>query len=128
MTDIALQPFIDQYKAFVQSPEYQENYKWEIFQNFKNHWNIDAPDFRSMLDQSIRHREENLWQSMNYYPKRMLLEFAERFPEEVRDMFRQLSDEALDLNERIVQFIEKATHLINLHKPGKNSYQDKRAV
>jgi 5-methylcytosine-specific restriction protein B len=123
-----LQPFINRYKAFVESPEYAETYKWEVFRNFQDNWDIEAPDFRQMLENAINHRLINLWQSMNYYPRKMLLLLADQFPEEVRGMFRALSDENTDLGARIIAFRNEADRLQAISDPTLQAYQDYRAI
>ncbi|MEO6037172.1 MAG: AAA family ATPase [Saprospiraceae bacterium] len=123
-----LQSFIDQYKAFLQRPGYRETYKWEVFRNFREHWDLEAPDFAHMLEQAISHRMVNLWQSKNYSPRKMILALAKRFPEEVRGMFRALLAEEVALSQRLPAFRTEAARLQNLIEPAVPAHQDNRAV
>ena len=64
-----------------------------------------------MLDASLQAESNNLWTSMNYYPKNMIIQFAEMDPEVVRQMFRNLFDEELDLSDRIHNFLRGCEEL-----------------
>jgi hypothetical protein len=70
----------------------------------------------------------NLMDSGNYFPLRMILEITGEQPQIVRGLFLDLFDEEVDLQERIAAFQEKITELTQRLFPGKNDYQDDRAV
>jgi hypothetical protein len=102
----ALEPFIPEYIRVLQEGNTDEIYKWQALKNFQENWDIEAADFRTMFDSSLQAESDNLWASMNYYPKRMIMEFAEVNQEKVRDMFRTLFDEKAELADRIHFFLK----------------------
>lgn len=112
-------------------PDYwsEENFKWKAIQHFQKHWDIEAVDFASMLDQALA-KTYNLLTSGYYYAKTMLISFAQEDPEGLRSAFRILYDETRDLAERVDKFIAYADdRKINHNDTGwKNHYQDTKAI
>ena len=105
-----------------------EKYKWEAVQWFQDHWDIEAADFSKMLSESLA-KTYNLLDSQYHFPRKMITSFAEKNPEEVRGLFRQLFDENEDLFVRITAFQESAKQLLLLYGEGaKNHYQDLNAI
>lgn len=106
-----------------------ENFKWKAIQHFQKHWDIEAVDFASMLDQALA-KTYNLLTSGYYYAKGMLIGFAQEDPEGLRSAFRILYDETRDLAERVEKFIAYADdRKINHNDTGwKNHYQDTKAI
>ena len=73
-------------------------------------------------------RTKNLLDSGQYFPLRMLVQYAEQRPNEVRQLFRNLYNEEEDLFERIQDF-QTSINLINDELfENKKSYQDPRAI
>jgi hypothetical protein len=72
--------------------------------HFQDNWDLDAEDFPAMLSRSLS-KTENLLASMNNYPRRMIKQFAQRFPQDVKSLFVALYDETVNLKERIDAFI-----------------------
>ncbi len=96
---------IENYKHFIQTPKYDEIYKWESLKIFQDRWNIDEPDFLSMYDESLQNSDSNnLWASQFFYPKEVMLQFIESDPERVRQMFRNLFNEDVNIDMRIDKF------------------------
>ncbi len=96
---------IENYKQFIQTPKYDEIYKWESLKIFQDRWNIDEPDFLTMYDESLQNSDvENLWASKFFYPKEVMLKFIESDPEKVRQMFRDLFNEDENIDKRIDKF------------------------
>lgn len=118
---------IKQYKRHFKDIHKEEIYKWRAVKCFQDNWAIAAPDFNEMLNRSL-HLTKNLLDSGLYYPKRMLLKNTEANPEFVRQLFVDLYNEDQDLNERIINFQKKIKASNKKNFPGKNDYQDKRAV
>lgn len=60
------------------------------------------------------------------YPRRMILEFAKADDNAVREMFRRLYDESLDLSDRVTAFMNTAEELRNKYNDGtwKQHYQN----
>ena len=82
----------------------EEKYKWEAVKHFQDNWNIDAEDFPTMLSNALS-KTGNLLAALNFFPRRMIKQYATRFPEEVRGLFEGLFNESSDLKERIDAFI-----------------------
>ena len=125
---------ITHYKANFATVNAQERYKWEAIHFYKQHWNIDAPDFAKMLATAFS-KASNLLNSAMYYPYKMIVEYANANPEAVREIFRILHIEQLPLDERYQAFKQSCQSRIEQLKqtmadPNKslNHYQDPRAV
>jgi 5-methylcytosine-specific restriction protein B len=104
--------------------------------NFQQNWDIEATDFRSMFDSSLQAESDNLWASMNYYPKRMIMEFAEIDQDKVREMFRTLFDQEINLADRIHSFLKGCEDFLSflnaqedrVKKLGQHYHKDMRAI
>lgn len=103
----------------------EERYKWEAIHTYKKVWNIDAPNFSSMLNSAFTD-SSNLLRAGNYYPLKMLITFSENEPETVRSLFKILYDETLSFEERFTAF---RNGFDSYYKPQNlNSYQDLHAI
>ena len=125
---------IDHYKANFGAVNKDEHYKWEALGWYKKHWDIDAEDFASMLTNAFS-KAANLLSSGMYYPYKMITEYAQADPEEVRRIFKLLHDESIPLAERYHLFRDSCKSRIDQimnEQPGRekalNHYQDLRAV
>ena len=87
-----------------------EQYKWIAVKHFQDHWDIDAPDFGAMFKEATS-KNINLLDSMNYFPRGMILEFAKADQEAVRSMFRDLFNEGSSVVDRVNRFIVEAENL-----------------
>ena len=98
--------YIDQFKHFLKRDrDFQEIYKWESLFHFQKHWDIDAPDFGKMYDNSLQNNHSRrLWKREVWTPKEMMLKFCETQPDFVRRMFADLFDEAKSGETRISRF------------------------
>lgn len=122
-----LRNYIDEYKVDFDRVNQEEIYKWRAVKFFQDNWDIEANEFLEMLTKSIR-LTQNLLKSGQYFPLRMLLHYAEQRPEALRDLFKTLFNEEQDIYQRIIDF-QNGTEIINNELfPGKNTYQDHRAV
>jgi 5-methylcytosine-specific restriction protein B len=95
---------IADYRADFSKNISRELYKWRAVASFHECWNIDAEEFVSMLSRAMVHAER-LLESRYRYPCKMLYNFAEAYPEDVRSLFRMLYDESYSLKSRIDLFI-----------------------
>ena len=125
--------FLIAYRKYLETPEYNETYKWKILQTFQQNWDLDAPDLAAMIDRSLQHSMENLWAGANYYPKRILQEFVKLDPDRCRAMFSQLFDEEKPLSSRLHVFRQGADQLLvdlsaSDGKERGSHYQDARAM
>ena len=123
---------IAHYKANFATVNAEERYKWEAIHWYKQHWDIDAPDFANMLATAFS-KAFNLLSSGMYYPYKVITEYANANPEAVRKIFRILYDENMPLAERYQFFRESCQMWIegqSSESSGKslNHYQDLRAV
>ena len=82
----------------------EEKYKWEAVKHFQDNWNIDAEDFPTMLSNALS-KTGNLLAALNFFPRRMIKQYATRFTKEVKGLFEGLFNESSDLKERIDAFI-----------------------
>ncbi len=115
-------------KDFVPSEWEKEDYKWIAIKCFQDNWDINADDFAGMLTKSLS-KTENLLVSMSNFPERMIREFAERFPEEVRSMFIHLFDETRDVFERMDEFKTQSSIMLDkLDTGAKQHYQQENAI
>lgn len=106
----------------------KEKYKWEAVKWFKDHWDINAPNFAEMLSTALG-KTMNLLTSANYFPKGMIIKFAGIAPEEVKAMFIELFDESKDVIGRIETFKNNSTTLLEKYGNGDaQHYQYESAI
>ena len=124
-----LQKIIAAYKTVFVSKQWpDEKYKWIAVKHFQDNWDINASDFAAMLKQALA-KTGNLLVSVNNFPARMITEFAEVAPEQVRAMFKELFDETQDIWQRVKSFKEKSQPLLDIHgKNAKNHYQGENTI
>lgn len=118
---------IELYKLDFARIHKEEIYKWEAVKFFQDNWDTNAADFAKMLLTSIR-EARNLLDSGQYFPRRMLTQYAEERPDQVKKLFEELYNEDLDLTRRIASFQNGIEELNRILLPGKKSYQDQRAI
>lgn len=123
------QQVLASYKAVFVSKQWpEEKYKWVAVKHFQDNWDIDAPDFAAMLKNALA-KTGNLLVSVNNFPARMITEFAEVAPEQVRAMFKELFDETMDIWQRVKSFKEKSQPLLDIHgRNAKNHYQGENTI
>ena len=124
-----LQKIIAAYKTVFVSKQWpDEKYKWIAVKHFQDNWDIDAQDFAAMLKNALA-KTDNLLGSAGRFPRRMIKEFAEVAPEQVRVMFKELFDETQDIWQRVKSFKEKSHPLLDIHgKNALNHYQDENTI
>lgn len=125
---------ISSYKANFEQANKDERYKWEAIGWYKQHWDINATDFASMLEISFS-KAYNLLASGMYYPYKFMLEFAKEHPDIVQNLFRILHDETIPLAQRYLDFrsgFEKRIEELKKRNPERKKalqhYQDLRAI
>jgi len=126
---LRLQEVLAKYKEVFETELWpEEKYKWEAVKCFQDNWKIDAEDFADMLTRSLA-KTFNLLSSMNNYPAKMIQTFAKAAPEEVRAMFIALFDENQNVIERILEFKNKSSVLLEKYGNDANQhYQYENAV
>lgn len=103
-----------------------EKYKWQAVQHFQEHWQPDTPDFPNMLSEALS-RTENLLASAGNFPKDMIVKLANAEPERVHQMFAALFDEDVDVVDRIEEFKQEATSLLETDSI-KSHFQDENTI
>lgn len=99
-----------------------EVYKWEMVEKFRGRPNIEAEDFTSEITQI---KFGNLIYAMSIA---VINNLAKERPEELREEFRKLQNEGIDLNTRISEF-NKNTLKIHKGIGGElNHHQDERSI
>jgi hypothetical protein len=127
MNRTLLQEYRTAYRQNFSQIRQEEGYKWRAVQHFQAHWDADADDFAAMLAAALA-ETSNLMNAGNYYPKRMILKTADANPALVRQAFLELFDENADLEGRMKAFRQHVSALVRQQSPGKNHYQDDRAI
>lgn len=107
-----LKDIICYYKNNIKNISLNEIYKLEAIKCFENNWDINADDFYEMLKKSLS-RSRNLLSSKNFFPKKMILYFAKKDPETVREMFVNLFNETISLSRRVQSFKNTSDILLN---------------
>jgi len=127
-----LTKYIQEYKKFIQSEEYGEAYKWEIFHHFEKNWREDLSNDNLVwnLNNAFHKSGANLWSGNHFFPLKMLKHFCDIDLKRVVIMFDKLYDESVSLEERMLFFEEESEKLALLFEPGKklSHYNGKRAM
>ncbi len=120
---------LEEYKQdFVPVLWKSERYKWEAIKVFQDNWDINATNFKDMLERSLS-KAGNLLTAHNYFPAGMIIEFAEADPEKVRSMFISLFDENVDVVDRITTFKKSSDDLFKKYGHGaKQHFQKESAI
>lgn len=122
-----LQNALVEYKKIFNERWQGEKYKWEAVEWFQDHWDINANDFADMFAKATE-KTANLLASMNNFPRKMMIQYAQDDAEAVRAMFINLYDESKDVTERILQFQSSAQDLCDRLSPGYQHYQRPMAI
>ena len=124
-----LRNIISYYKKNVKNISLDEIYKIETIKTFQQNWDINAKDFYEMISNSLS-KSKNLLASRNYFPKNMILYFAQKDPEMVRDMFVNLFNETISLSRRIDSFRDSSDMLLKQYgnENMSNHYQYLNAI
>lgn len=106
-----------------------EAYKYLAIDTFLHHWDLEAEDFHKMLRASFSKVANLLYQnSWGFIEKSTRL-----FPNEVREMFRNLYDESAEISQRIKAFQAESEKLLPkvrqvLNRTNINAQQDERTI
>lgn len=101
-----LQARIQDFKNFLRKDKkFKELYKWEALNHFQVRWDIDAPDFGKMYEQSLRSTiTQRLWKRESWRPKEVMLQLIRLEADFARRMFKNLFDESQNIETRISMF------------------------
>jgi hypothetical protein len=113
-----IQDNIGAYKKWLQSQRFHPNmYKWESVQIFQDQWNMNDKDIVDMFDRAIQNTEtRRMWQTENWYPKKMMLEFWRYEPQSTHMMFDDLFNETREVEGRVGRFIFGCDALLRDYK------------
>lgn len=128
--NLTLDTILLEYKSFLGSEKWkaQESYKWKAVKTFQNNWDIDADDLPDMLSRALGDTI-NLLDTVNNFPRAMLIRFAEKDPDAVRKMFHELFNDDLPLYGRMTAFKASSEELLNKYfDKGLNHYQGEHAI
>lgn len=129
INDNKMQTALEKYKEnFVDRWVNQnEKFKWEAVKNFQEYWDINAENFSEMFAKATE-KTGILLASMNNFPRKMMIQYAEEDAEAVRAMFIRLYDEKKTVTDRVLQFQSEAQNLCERLSPGYQHYQRSMAI
>ncbi|MBV6878889.1 AAA family ATPase [Epilithonimonas ginsengisoli] len=109
--------------------EPKEIYKYDAISEFQENWDIDANDFATMFKKSISKVSNLLYQNSWGF----IISAVEHFPIETREMFENLYNENISLEERIFSFQTASQDLLEslkeiLNRDNFNAQQDERTI
>lgn len=85
-----------------------EHYKYLAINTFLTNWDIEAADFYKMFKVSFSKQKNLLYQNSIGFMNKAV----ENFPEETREMFRNLYDEEQPLEKRVEKFKQQCEELL----------------
>lgn len=117
---------------YINNPDNNETYKWAVVEQYRELFDLNAPDLSAMLYE-VWKISENLIDSANQQPFYALVTYAKKEPESVRKMFQDLfADDGGNLvgrQEKINDFIQSSEELKAKYAPGSWRYtNDQRSV
>lgn len=130
MDKLALHAVVSQYKKdFPKFLWKEEKFKWEAVRRFQEQWDINSPDFRTMFEKATD-KTYNLLAAVSFFPRGMILDFAQADMEATRRMFINLFDESQDLISRVSAFEMEAERLREKYDNGawKNHFQTANSI
>lgn len=106
----------------------EEEFKWRGIKTFQDNWALDTQNLSDMIKRSL-YGVSHMMVSQARFPEGMIEDFAEREPDTVRAMFKDLFDESKDIVERFHSFKQKSADLLERVGNGaKNHFQDERTI
>lgn len=121
---------IDKYIDILEeNGEPNETYKYLAVNTFQQNWDLEAEDFYQMFRASFSKVSNLLYQnSWGFIEKSTQL-----FPNEVREMFRNLYDESVEISQRIKTFQTESEKILpkvrqSLNRTNINTQQDERTI
>lgn len=118
-------------KSFVQHWA-DEKYKWEAVKWFKDNWN-EKEDFAEMFKKATK-KAGNLLGSAGSYPLAQIFDFSKEDIKTTKEMFDNLYNESLKLEDRITNFKAKSMLILDNHNQKnpdsiwKSSFQNENSI
>ncbi|MDN3605703.1 McrB family protein [Kaistella yonginensis] len=109
--------------------EPNEAYKYLAINKFQQNWNLEADDFYQMFRVSFSKVSNLLYQNSWGFIEKS----AQNFPEETKEIFRNLYDESAEITQRIKTFQVESEKLLPrikqvLNRTNINAQQDERTI
>ena len=121
---------IEKYIAILeQNGDPDEGYKYSAINTFQQNWDLEAEDFSQMFLNSFKGRQNLLFHNSWGFIEKL----AKEFPEETREMFRNLYNESTEVSKRIAAFQRESENLLpklqqSLNKSNIKTLQDERTI
>lgn len=126
VTSHLIEKYID---VLEENGEPNETYKYLAINTFQQNWDLDAEDFHQMFQASFSKVANLLYQnSWGFIEKSTQL-----FSDEVKEMFRNLYDESIEVSQRIKTFQVESENILPkvrqaLNRNNINAQQDERTI
>lgn len=122
-----LQNLVEKYVGYIGEMglnfhRHDEGYKYDSVATFRKYFNLESDNFLKTLDEATKDGK-NLIQSGQYYPRQMLLEYAKKDQEFIREQMGILLEGKMRIGRRIDDFINNVESRL---KGVKQSYFDAR--
>lgn len=116
-----IQKYISEYALWLNDTrQHPHIHLWESLRIFQDNWNPEASSFADMYDQSLQNPEtRRLWQTENWYPKKIMIEFCGFDTRTAKAMFDDLFNETKEIEPRIGRFIFGCDLLLKAYKSAK---------
>ncbi|MFN8260166.1 MAG: AAA family ATPase [Chitinophagales bacterium] len=126
ITSELIEKYID---ILEQNGDPNEAYKYLAINTFRQNWNLEADDFYQMFRASFSKVSNLLYQNSWGFIEKS----AQNFPEETKEMFRNLYDESVEITQRIKTFQSESEKLLPkvrqiLNRTNINAQQDERTI
>lgn len=109
-------------EAIAEDNNKKELYKFELISDFQSKWDIDASDFLGML------KKINFSNLLYYNAIGVIRDLSSHYPEDVRDAFKLLYNDEIELGERIITFRNTVAELYATINNVHNHHQDERTI
>ncbi len=126
ITSELIEKYID---ILEQNGEPNEAYKYLAINTFQQNWKLEADDFYQMFRTSFSKVANLLYQNSWGFIEKS----AQNFPNETKEMFRNLYDESVEVSQRIKAFQAESEKLLPkvrqvLNRTNINAQQDERTI
>ena len=126
VTSHLIEKYID---ILEENGEPNETYKYLAINTFQQNWDLEAKDFYQMFRSSFSKVSNLLYQNSWGF----INTSAQLFPNETKEMFRNLYDESVEITERIKTFQTESENILpkvrqSLNRNNINAQQDERTI
>ena len=131
--NLIFENYISRFEKINEPDGAYENYKWFAVHDFQNVFDINAPDFSSMLKKACKATSIAIDNYMQPFSGLVVMAEKDGEAETIREMFRQLyADDGGDLvvrQQKITAFLSSCDKLLEKHYPSSHLYKnDQRSV